>query len=196
MLDLYFKFILNDDDTYLGVEHDKRIVEEWIKHNYFFTGKLFISDDLDVHCSGEVRIKNKSIESLTNGLFRWGTVNKAFCCANCENLKSLEGAPKCVGEYFNCARCKNLTTLEGAPEEVGWSFVCNSCNNLTSLKGAPEKVGGDFYCNKCENLKSLEYAPEVDGGKFVYSNCPNLKITDSDRRKYEMRDYSIINYIN
>ena len=54
---------------------------------------------------------------------------------------------------------------------------------------------GDFYCNKCENLKSLEYAPEVEGGKFVYSNCPNLKITDSDRRMYEMRDYSIINYI-
>ena len=195
MLDLYFKFILNDDDTYLGVEHDKRIVEEWIKHNYFFTGKLFISDDLDVHCSGEVHIKNKSIESLTNGLFRWGGVSGEFNCSFCNNITTLEGAPKCVGGYFNCTGCKNLTTLEGAPEEVGLSFVCNRCNNLTSLKGAPEKVGGDFYCNKCENLKSLEYAPEVDGGKFVYSNCPNLKITDSDRRKYKMRDYSIINYI-
>ena len=195
MLDLYFKFILNDDDTYLGVEHDKRIVEEWIKHNYFFTGKLFISDDLDVHCSGEVHIENKSIESLTNGLFRWGTVNKAFCCANCENLKSLEGAPEKVGDDFCCHSCVNLKSLEGAPEEVDGYFYCSRCEKLESLKGAPKKVG-NFYCYDCENLISLEYAPEVDGGKFVYSNCPNLKITDSDRRKYEMRDYSIINYIN
>ena len=33
MLDLYFKFILNDDDTYLGVEYDKRIVEYWLNEN-------------------------------------------------------------------------------------------------------------------------------------------------------------------
>ena len=165
--DVHFESLLDDDDIYLDPKNDKKVVEEWIKDNYKIYGKLTISDDLVVDCSGEVHIKNKSIESLTNGLFRWGGVSGEFNCSFCNNITTLEGAPKCVGGYFNCTGCKNLTTLEGAPEEVGWSFVCNRCNNLTSLKGAPEKVGGDFYCNKCENLKSLEYAPEVDGGKFV-----------------------------
>ena len=195
MLDLCFKFILNDDDTYLGVEHDKRIVEEWINHNYYFTGKLFISDDLEVHCSGEVGVKNGQITSLTNGLFRWGEVSKSFCCANCENLKSLEGAPKEVNGSFDCSNCTKLKSLEGAPEEVGWNFICTHCDKLENLKGAPKKLKGNFYCNDCINLKSLEGTPEVVGGKFVYSNCPNLKISDSDRRMYEMLDYSIINYI-
>ena len=189
MLDLYFKFILNDDDTYLGVEHDKRIVEEWIKHNYYFTGKLFISDDLEVHCSGEVGVKNKSITALTNGLFRWGMVNKVFSCTNCENLKSLEGAPKSVWGYFNCSNCKNLKSLEGAPEEVDGYFYCNRCDKLENLKGAPKKLKGNFYCNDCINLTSLEGAPEVEGGKFVYINCPNLKITDSDRKRYKLYKY-------
>ena len=71
MLDLYFKFILNDDDTYLGVEHDKRIVKEWIKNNYLIYGDLTISDDLVVDCNGSVNVKNKSVTSLTNGIFRW-----------------------------------------------------------------------------------------------------------------------------
>ena len=78
MLDLYFKFILNDDDTYLGVEHDKRIVEEWIKNNYSIYGDLTISDDLVVDCNGSVNVKNKSVTSLTNGIFRWGNVDGAF----------------------------------------------------------------------------------------------------------------------
>ena len=73
MLDLYFKFILGDDDTYLSGS-DKLIVREWIKNNYHIYGDLSISDDLVVDCKYSVDIKNKSITSLTNGLFRWGSV--------------------------------------------------------------------------------------------------------------------------
>ena len=163
MLDLCFKFILNDDDTYLS-NVDKLIVREWIKNNYCIYGDLTISDDLVVDCSGHVHVKNKNIESLTNGLFRWGNVDRDFYCSDCKKLKS----------------------LEGAPEEVDGYFYCNHCDKLENLKGAPKKLKGNFYCNDCINLKSLEGAPEVEGGKFVYSNCPNLKITDSDRKRYKL----------
>ena len=130
MLDLCFKFILNDDDTYLGVEHDKRIVEGWIKNNYIIYGDLTISDDLVVNCNGSVNVKNKSITSLTNGLFRWGNVDRDFYCS-----------------------CCNITSLEGAPKEVGRMFKCSFCDRLKTLEGAPEKVGGCLYCKRCENLK-------------------------------------------
>ena len=130
MLDLYFKFILNDDGTYLGVEYDKRIVEEWIKHNYYFTGKLFISDDLIVDCSGDVSVENINIDSLTNGLFRWGNVDGDFYCG-----------------------CCNITSLEGAPKDVNGSFDCSNCTKLKSLEGAPEKIGGKLNCRYNKNLK-------------------------------------------
>ena len=207
--DVHFESLLDDDDVFLGTKNDKKVIEEWIKHNYFFTGKLFISDDLDVHCSGEVRIKNKSIESLTNGLFRWGMVSKVFCCTNCENLKSLEGAPEKVGRSFNCSGCKSLISLEGAPEEVGGNFLCYQCKSLIDLNGAPKKAGG-FNCGECENLKSLNYsygeicgyfacddcnnlktlegAPEKIKGSFSCFNCKNLTITDSDRKKYKIEN--------
>ena len=166
-LDMRFKFILDDDDAYFSGS-DKLIVREWIMDNYHIHGELTISDDLVVDCSGDVSVINEKVESLTNGLFRWGEVGGVFYCDHCENLKSLKGAPKKTDNGFYCNGCENLTSLEGAPEEVGWSFVCSYCKNLTSLEGAPEKVGMLFDCD----------------------NCPNLKITDSDREKYKLHKYS------
>ena len=71
-----------------------------------------------------------------------------YCDRN--NLTSLEGASKFVGDHFYCDR-NNLTSLEGAPKYVGGNFNCSN-NNLTSLEGAPKFVGGDFICanNKVE----------------------------------------------
>ena len=188
MLDLYFKFILNDDDTYLGVEHDKRIVEGWIKNNYIIYGDLTISDDLVVDCNGSVNVKNKSITSLTNGLFRWGNVDRDFYCSCC-NITTLEGSPEEVGGNFSCRQCDSLVNLKGSPESVGRDFYCRGCENLKSLEGAPEKVIGYFDCSNCNNLTSLEGVPEKIAGVFVCSYCPNLKITDSDREMYKLHEY-------
>ena len=163
MLDLYFKFILGDDDVYLS-NVDKLIVREWIKNNYCIYGDLTITDDFVVDCGDAVRVKNDNIKSLTNGLFCWGKVNGSFSCSHCDKLTSLEGAPKNVGGNFWCDSCNKLETLEGSPKEVGLYFICSYCNNLTSLEGGPKEVGGNFVC----------------------SYCPNLKITDSDRKRYKL----------
>ena len=97
-----FESLLDDEDIYLDPKNDKKVVEEWIKKNYKITGKLTISDDFVVDCTRNVTVKNKSITSLTNGLFRWGKVDGFFDCGNCKNLKSLEGTPEEVGEHFYC----------------------------------------------------------------------------------------------
>ena len=206
--DLHFESLLADDDIFLDPEKDKKVVEEWIKNNYIIAGRLTVKNDFVVDCSGDVFVKNRNIESLTNGMFRWGKVKTYFYCQHCDNLKSLEGAPKEVGGSFYCDHCDKLETLEGAPEKVNEDFWCNDCNNLKSLEGAPKKVGGYFYCRHCDNLKSLEGAPKevgrnfscsncenlktLDGApkkvgeKFFCRNCDNLKITDSDRKKYKI----------
>ena len=158
--------LLDDDDIFLDPENDKKVIEEWIKNNYRFSSKLTISDDFVVSCTRNVTVKNKSITSLTNGLFRWGKVDGFFDCGNCKNLKSLEGAPKEVGRDFDCCYCNGLIDLKGAPEKVGGDFVCSGCENLITLEGAPEKVRNEIFC----------------------ANCNNLKITDSDRKKYRIME--------
>ena len=201
--------LLDDDDIFLDPENDKKVIEEWIKNNYRFSSKLTISDDFVVDCNGNVGVyvKSRNIESLTNGLFRWGNVEGNFTCSftsitslegapekvggnfdcsDCAKLKSLKGGPKSVGSSFICSDCVNLESLEGAPKEVGVGFYCSQCNSLTSLKGSPKKVGGYFNCRKCINLKSLEGAPEKIGERLNCRYCDNLKITDSDRKKYKL----------
>ena len=102
-------------------------------------------------CSGNVAVRNTSITSLTNGLFRWGVIVGGFSCNHCENLKTLEGAPKKTGGYFDCGRCDKLTSLEGAPEEVNGYFNCSGCNNLKTLLLSKKPFvsdivsRGDFY---------------------------------------------------
>ena len=183
-LKLHFESLLDDDDVFLDSGNEKKLVKEWINDNYKIDGNLTISDDLIVDCSGSVYIRNKSITSLTNGLFRWDKVDRNFDCSYCSNIKSLEGAPEWVGGRFCCNDCDNLTSLEGAPREVGKDFSCGH-NKLTSLEGAPEKIGRDFNC-AYNNLTSLEGAPEKVGGSFECWGCKNLKITDSDRKKYKI----------
>ncbi len=184
--DVHFESLLDDDDYFYGVEHDKKVIENWIESNYDFRGKLSISDDFVVDCSGDVYIRNKTITSLTNGLFRWGRVGRDFYCYGCEKLTSLKGSPKEIGNNFSCGNCGNLKTLEGAPEKVGGGFHCIGCEKLTSLEGAPEEVDGGFWCGHCGELKTLEGAPKKVGGYFYCNNCKKLKITDSDRKKYKI----------
>ena len=184
-----FKNILDDDDAYLS-KIDKLIVREWIMTNYHINGDLTISNDFVADCSEHVHVKNKNIELLTNGLFRWGEVGESFYCDGCDKLTSLKGAPEKVGRCFGCSGCSGLTTHKGAPKKTDNGFYCNGCENLTSLKGAPEEVGWSFVCSYCKNLTSLEGAPEKVGRLFDCDNCPNLKITDSDREKYKLHKYS------
>ena len=165
-LKLCFESLLDDEDIFLDPENDKKVIEEWIRNNYKITGKLIISDDFVVDCKGSVYVENENIESLTNGLFRWGKVIGAFYCNGCKNIKTLEGAPKEVCRSFDCNGCDNLTSLEGSPKEVGWSFICSRCDSLKSLEGCPKKIGEKFFC----------------------SNCKKLTITDSDRKKYIIRN--------
>lgn len=170
---LYFESILDDDDDFYDPKNDKKEIENWIRSNYRVTGKLTILKDYTVNCTGNVYSTNGTATSLTNGLFKWGKINKNFSCALCD-IKSLEDAPKKVGGYFSCINCDNLISLEGASEEVGETFKCTSCKNLTSLKGAPKKVGGDFMCAECNNLTTLEGAPEKVGGCIGCNYCNKL----------------------
>ena len=186
--DVYLESLLDNEDTFYGANSDKKMVESWIRDNYKIGGNLTISDDLVVDCNNTVKIKNKSITSLTNGLFRWGNVGKSFLCNGCKSLISLEGAPKEVGGDFWCDYCSGLETLEGAPKKVGKNFDCGACDNLTTLEGAPKEVGRNFYCQECNNLETLEGAPEKIGNEIFCVNCNNLKITDSDRKKYKIYD--------
>ena len=115
-LDICFKFILDNDDAYFSGS-DKLIVREWIKNNYRIYGDLSISDDFVVDCNCSVDIKNKSITSLTNGLFRWGRVGRDFYCYGCEKLTSLKGSPKEIGGKLRCSNCSSLNISDSDYEK-------------------------------------------------------------------------------
>ena len=205
-LKIYIKESIFDDVEDI-VKNDTILIEQFLKDNYDIRGTYVIKNGV-VDVKGDVTVKNKNIESLTNGLFRFGTVQGVFYCVRCTKLTSLEGAPEEVGKNFNCHDCYNLTILKGAPKEVGGDFNCAFCSRLTSLKGAPKEVGKDFYCTDCPKLESLEGAPEEVGGSFWCRGCTSLtsleggprkvgkdfychdcqllKIANSDRKKYRI----------
>ena len=116
----------------------------------------------------DVNLNNRGLEKLPD--FSRLVVGGNFNCQYNE-LETLKGAPREVGELFIC-QYNQLTSLEGASSKVGGTFVC-SFNNLTSLKGAPREVGGDFYC-QCNQLKTLEGAPKEVKRSF---NCYGNQLT-------------------
>ena len=123
---------------------------------------------VDIH--GDIKNFDNLIDGKGHFKVKFGKVGD-FDCSNCDNLTSLEGAPKEVRWNFSCAGCDKLTSLKGAPEKVFGDFNCSK-TNITSLKGAPEAIWGDFSCNFCR-LTSLKGAPRKV--KSFNCNSPSLK---------------------
>ena len=113
---------------------------------------------------------SSNLTSLNNdGMFQWSNVEGSFICFY-SKIKTLEGAPKEVGEDFDCSYCMYIESLKGAPEKVK-NFKCEKCRNLTSLEGSPKEVRGDFECAYCISLTSLKGAPKEVGSDFVCYGC-------------------------
>ena len=87
----------------------------------------------DFYCSGQ------GLEDFLG--IRFGKVSGGFYCGG-NQLRTLDGAPREVGEYFGCYD-NQLRTLEGSPRKVGDGFYCG-INPLISLEGAPEVIMGSF----------------------------------------------------
>ena len=113
---------------------DKSIKDEiksFLKENY--KGSIKISKEpnkdgkYEVSSTSDIVVINRNITSLTNGMFIWTLINGSFYCSGCKSLKSLEGAPKEVGDDFNCNNCDSLKSLDGAPKKVGGNFFCRAC---------------------------------------------------------------------
>ena len=87
----------------------------------------------DFYCSGQ------GLEDFLG--IRFGKVSGGFYCGG-NQLRTLDGAPREVGEYFYCSN-NQLRTLKGSPRVVDGSFYC-SRNPLISLEGAPEVIKDEF----------------------------------------------------
>lgn len=137
MIDLYTYIneasILGDLEDTLSIGDSKVphiVIQNFLKNN--FTGKFKISEKPNKDgkyevTAGVVGIKNYDITKLTNDLFIWKKVTGDFRIQFCNNLISIEGAPKEVKGDFVCMYCKSLESLEGAPKIVGGDFIAHTC---------------------------------------------------------------------
>ena len=200
-----YESLLDDFDTLNGKINPREEIKRFLNDNYRNAAKFKISKEInddglyEVTTDANIIVKNKTITSLTNGLFVFVDILGEIDCSECKNLKSLKGAPKAAWRFncryctslktlegapkkvheFNCSNCDSLETLEGAPEIANSYFICYGCKKLKSLKGAPKKVGGTmgglFDCGECTSLESLEGAPESVGRLFDCRGCSYLK---------------------
>ena len=116
---------------------------------------------------GDLKLHGLHLTKLPDILKNVSVDGSFYCYRN--NLTSLEGAPKTVGENFGCSVNK-LTSLEGSPKNVLGYFIC-SYNKLTSLEGGPTSVTGNFGCTY-NKLTSLDGAPKIVYKDFYCSYNP------------------------
>lgn len=147
-----YETLLDDFDTIASNMDPMDAVKKFLYDNYtgnYVISKKPVNGKYEVYGKSDIKVRNSKIEYLTNGLFVWDSVARNFICSGCRRLKSLEGAPRKVGDSFDISGCIELESLKGGPEKVGYNFSCSSCINLKSLEGAPKKVEKHFFCNDC-----------------------------------------------
>ena len=166
---------IDSDNNELILNDIKKFIGDNYEHINIDRCKIVFDEKKNKHVVNydQQVILNSNSDTLTNGMFKWGTVRGFFDCTG-SILETLEGAPEYIEYNFNCSGSGKLKSLEGAPKYVGGEFRCTDCPKLESLKGAPKKVGKNFSCSRCEKLKSLKGAPKEVGGDFWCTNCPNL----------------------
>lgn len=148
--DILYEGILDINDNIKKGPDFKGVIKKFLKDNYKGASTCKIRKELNpdgkyiVDSASSIEVKNRSIDSLTNGLFVFGKIKYNFGCDRCNSLTSLEGVPEKIGQNFNCMDCQSLTTLMGSPKKVGGYFCCIYCNSLTSLEYAPEYIHGEF----------------------------------------------------
>lgn len=171
---------------------DESLIQEctdWIVDNYRsnyhgdikpekikFAKKLNAEGKLVASCpSIKTLCLSKDATSITNGKFVWDDVKKEFSVKYNENITSLEGCPKVVGELFEAKGCPGLKNLIGGPIEAGF-YECGMCENLESLEGSPEKIEYVFNCSFCNKLKDLSGFGHtaLNPISLRCSNCKNL----------------------
>ena len=184
------------DDENILISDDRGAIGHFLKSYYKIVGNWILRENNVVDIKGSLCLENSDIDSLTNGLFHFGSVTGGVYFNRCDKLKSLEGAPKNVCGNFSCHRCNSLLDFSGGPEEVGGFYTsecimlkslkgcpkiihngasCTSMMSLRSLEGLPLHINKDFVCDSCNNLIDLTGAPEYVGGNFSCSECLGLK---------------------
>jgi len=95
-----------------------------------------------------------------------------------ENLNDFKGLRfGKVTKDFNC-NYNNLKTLDGSPREVGENFGCRK-NPLISLEGAPSKVGGRFAFDNLDISQFHKYKIWIEYNLASFLEAIKEDITDT-----------------
>lgn len=168
--------ILADVETTINNGDIYTTVEEWLTSHYNIKGTYNINitkDDCVIDVNGDIRMQvpmrgRPDHTALTNGMFRFGTVNGHFD-ANYQDLKNLEGSPRVVTGKFTIDNNNCEFTCEGGPDKV-YSIKLGS--NCISLEGMPQEVESFVMCvnSKLKTLKGCGKATSYD-----FSESPMLE---------------------
>lgn len=131
-----------DKDSEFFENCDKDIIMRFISDNYW-TLPESVTIRLDentgvyiVDINGPVALGNKKLKSLTNGIFRFGTINGSFFCVGSDYLEDLDGRPHTVKGSFVCANCKNIKDtrdLQHAANEDSEQDICGVFDDFHNL---------------------------------------------------------------
>ena len=124
----------------------------------YASGRWSVNSEGLVDVKGNFNCGGRGLEDFLG--IRFGKVSGSFYCGG-NQLRTLDGAPREVGEYFGCYD-NQLRTLEGSPRKVGDGFYCG-INPLISLEGAPEVIMGSFrFKNTYFRYNLQSFLNEID----------------------------------
>jgi hypothetical protein len=190
MKNLYESILDDIEDTIKA--GDKKIEEynirEFIKKNYEILPVTYAdvsnpieirnsNDVCEVIINGRLNLKNKSLKTLTDGTFRFKTVNGIFDISD-SNIETLENCPETVDSFY-ATNCTKLKSLQYCPKCVDYLFEISGCTGIKNLKYMPERIGSFIDVSGCSisNLRGLSKVEIMDlaGLCLVCKNCDNLK---------------------
>lgn len=195
------EYILTENNFFknLGVGQNA-IIKKWIEDNCRIIGNYTINNNMEIDVDGDVYMHDY-LESELPGYIQFNKVDGDFYLYGNE-LKTLRGCPKEVGNDFGCSNSPKLETMKYCPKKVKYNIWCNNCTELksldgcpktvqslfcdgctglTTLKGCPKTIKDTLNCSKCTGLTTIKDGPKTIKGDLI---CTNTQLSVSDIYKY------------
>ncbi len=139
-----------DKDSEFFENCDKDIIMRFISDNYWtLPESVTIRSDENtgmyiVDINGPVALGNKKLKSLTNGIFRFGTINGSFFCVGSDYLENLDGRPHTVKGSFVCVNCKNIKDTRDLPRTANEDSEQDICEVFDDFSNLLERKTGQL----------------------------------------------------
>lgn len=181
------------------MEEKRQLIKKWVNDHFSGKYKVLFTDDDEIIIDGNIFLTDYTLEELEYKFAEvcgdfWiaGEKFPGEGQVGYRSIKTLKNCPEKVKGSFSCHGNQNLKSLDGGPKIVGNDYICTACG-LETLNGLATEIGGYLTAFNNHNLKDISAIEHSEIGNYIDLEFADESIFKSSLYKKLYEDNRVLN---